>query len=105
MGFKPTWGRISRYGVIPYASSLDHVGAFTRNVRDMAIVIEALAGNDKHDMTSSTQPVPHYLENLNSDIKGIRIAVLKTVSDEIRNEDIKNNFNHVIETLLVIIHV
>ena len=97
VGFKPTWGRISRFGVIPYASSLDHVGAFTRNVRDMAIVIEALAGNDKHDMTSSTQPVPHYLENLNSDIKGIKIAVLKTVSDEIRNEDIKNNFNQVIE--------
>ena len=98
VGFKPTWGRISRFGVIPYASSLDHVGAFTRNVRDMAIVTEALAGNDKHDMTSSTQPVPHYLENLNSDIKGIKIAVLKTVSDEIRNEDIKNNFNQVIET-------
>lgn len=98
VGFKPTWGRISRFGVIPYASSLDHVGAFTRNVRDMAIVTEALAGHDIHDMTSSTRPVPHYLQNLNSNIKGTKIAVLKTVSNEIRNEDIKNNFNHVIET-------
>ena len=98
VGFKPTWGRISRFGVIPYASSLDHVGAFTRNVRDMAIVTEALAGHDKRDMTSSTRDVPHYLQELNSDIKGMKIAVLKTVSNEIRNVEIKNNFNHVVET-------
>ena len=49
-------------------------------------------------MTSSNRPVPHYLKDLNSDIKGIKIAVLKTVSDEIRNEDIKNNFVHVVNT-------
>lgn len=99
VGFKPTWGRISRFGVIPYASSLDHVGAFTRNVRDMAIVTEALAGRDDRDMTSSNLPVPHYLENLTSDIKGMKIAVLTTVSDEIGNKDIKENFEHVIATL------
>ena len=99
VGFKPTWGRISRFGVIPYASSLDHVGAFTRNVRDMAIVTKALAGRDDRDMTSSNLPVPHYLENLTSDIKGMKIAVLTTVSDEIRNKDIKENFEHVIATL------
>lgn len=99
VGFKPTWGRISRFGVIPYASSLDHVGAFTRSVRDMAIVTEALAGRDDRDMTSSNLPVPHYLENLTSDIKGMKIAVLTTVSDEIRNKDIKENFEHVIATL------
>lgn len=99
VGFKPTWGRISRFGVIPYASSLDHVGAFTRNVRDMAIVTEALAGRDDRDMTSSNLPVPHYLENLTSDIKGMKIAVLTTVSNEIRNKDIKENFEHVIATL------
>ena len=97
VGFKPTWGRISRFGVIPYASSLDHVGAFTRNVQDMAIVTEALAGRDERDMTSSTRVVSHYLKDLNSDIKGIKIAVLKTVSNEIRDEEIKNNFNHVID--------
>lgn len=99
VGFKPTWGRISRYGVIPYASSLDHVGAFTRNVRDMAIVIEAMAGRDNRDMTSSFKEVPHYLDNLSDDIRGMKIAVLKTVSDEIRNKEIKANFEMVINKL------
>lgn len=98
VGFKPTWGRISRFGVIPYASSLDHVGAFTRNVRDMAIVMETLAGRDDRDMTSSTREVPKYLDNLNPDISSIKIAVLKTVSDEIRNPKIKENFDKVIAT-------
>lgn len=98
VGFKPTWGRISRYGVIPYASSLDTVGAFTRNVRDMAIVIEAMAGRDERDMTSSTREVPHYLENLTDQIQGMKIAVLRSVSDEIRHPEIKKNFEMVIET-------
>ncbi|MEG0367668.1 MAG: amidase family protein, partial [Coprobacillus sp.] len=96
VGFKPTWGRISRYGVIPYASSLDHVGAFTRNVRDMAIVTNALAGRDDRDMTSSYHQVEDYLGCLTDDIKGIKIAVLKSVSDEIRNEEVKSNFDMVV---------
>lgn len=99
VGFKPTWGRISRYGVIPYASSLDHVGALTRNVRDMAIVMETLSGRDNQDMTSSTKEVPCYLHHLNNDIKGVKIAVLRTVSDEIKNPDIKDNFEYIIQTL------
>lgn len=99
VGFKPTWGRITRYGVIPYASSLDTIGAFTRNIRDMAIVLEQISGRDDFDMTSSFNDVPCYLDNLNSDITGMKIAVLKTVSEEISNEDIKNNFNSIIDKL------
>ncbi|MDD8048125.1 MAG: Asp-tRNA(Asn)/Glu-tRNA(Gln) amidotransferase subunit GatA [Thomasclavelia sp.] len=99
VGFKPTWGRISRFGVIPYASSLDHMGAFTRNIPDMAIVIEAMAGRDNHDMTSSNKEVPHYFDNLNPDIKGKKIGVLRTVSDEITNEEVKENFEKVVSTL------
>ncbi|MEG0275445.1 MAG: Asp-tRNA(Asn)/Glu-tRNA(Gln) amidotransferase subunit GatA [Coprobacillus sp.] len=99
VGFKPTWGRISRYGVIPYASSLDHVGAFTRNVRDMAIVIKALAGRDDHDMTSSYREVEDYIGSLTDSIQGIKVAVLKNVSDEIRNKDVKNNFEMVVGKL------
>ena len=96
IGFKPTWGRISRYGGIPYASSLDTIGAFTRNVRDMAIVAEAIAGRDNRDMTSSFNEVPHYLEQLTTDIKGMKIAVLRSISDEIVNEDVKANFEMVV---------
>lgn len=98
VGFKPSWGRISRYGVIPYASSLDHMGMFTRNVRDAAIVLEAMAGRDDRDMTSSFKEVPHYIEHLTSDIKNVKIGVLRSVSDEIRNEEIKENFEMVINT-------
>lgn len=98
VGFKPTWGRISRYGVIPYASSLDTLGAFTRNVRDMCIVTEAIAGRDERDMTSSIKPVPHYLNHLTDDISNLKIAVLTSVSNEIRNPDIKANFNEVVKT-------
>lgn len=95
-GFKPTWGRISRYGIIPYASSLDAVGIFTRNVRDMAIVTRELAGRDNRDMTSSFKEVPDYLSNLNPDLANRTIAVLTTVSDEVRNEKIKANFDEMV---------
>lgn len=98
VGFKPSWGRISRYGVIPYASSLDHMGMFTRNVRDAAIVLEAMAGRDDRDMTSSFKEVPHYIKHLTSDIKNVKIGVLRSVSDEIRNEEIKENFEMVVNT-------
>ncbi len=98
VGFKPTWGRISRYGLIPYASSLDTVGAFTRNVRDMAIVIEALSGRDDKDMTSSMSRVPHYLDNLDKNIQGMKIAVIQSINDEITNPLIKTNFEKVIQT-------
>ncbi len=95
-GFKPTWGRISRYGIIPYASSLDAVGIFTRNVRDMAIVTRELAGRDDRDMTSSFKEVPDYLENLNPDLKNKTVAILTTVSNEVKNEQIKANFEEVV---------
>ncbi|MCD7894204.1 MAG: Asp-tRNA(Asn)/Glu-tRNA(Gln) amidotransferase subunit GatA [Erysipelotrichaceae bacterium] len=98
VGFKPTWGRISRYGIIPYASSLDTVGAFTRNVRDMCIVMEAISGRDDRDMTSSNREVPHYLNDLTDDISNYKIAILTSVSDEIRNKDIQANFEYVINT-------
>ena len=98
VGFKPTWGRISRYGVIPYASSLDHVGAFTRTVSDMAIVIEAIAGYDEKDMTSSRKAVEPYYNNLSKDIKGLKIAVLKNVYDEITDSEMLKNMNDVIKS-------
>lgn len=97
IGFKPTWGRISRYGVIPYASSLDHVGAFTRSVEDMAIVIEAMSGRDDRDMTSSNRPVEAYYDHLTSDIQDKKIAVIKNVYEQLSNSEIKKNFDHMID--------
>lgn len=95
-GFKPTWGRISRYGIIPYASSLDAVGIFTRNVRDMAIVTKELAGRDDRDMTSSHKEVPDYLANLNANLENKTIAVLTTVANEVKNDQIKANFEQMV---------
>ena len=97
IGVKPTYGRISRYGVIPYASSLDHVGYFTTNVKDAALTLEVLAGRDDHDLTSSLRPVENYSEQLNTCLAGKKIAVFKTVNDAVQNETFKNTFNALME--------
>jgi aspartyl-tRNA(Asn)/glutamyl-tRNA(Gln) amidotransferase subunit A len=77
VGLKPTYSRVSRYGIIAYASSLDQVGPFTKTVRDTAILLRSLAGLDPHDSTCSAQPVPDYAAALTGDIKGLRIGVPK----------------------------
>lgn len=92
IGMKPTYGRISRYGIIPYASSLDHVGYFTTSVEDAALALEVLAGRDDRDMTSSYREVEEYRKQINNDIHGKRIAVLENVQDGVIDE-INENFN------------
>jgi len=89
-GFKPTYGRISRYGVIAYASSFDQVGTLTSSVTDAALLMEVLAGADAHDSTVSRLPVPAYSANLeNQGIK--KIAVLKeTLESEALDADLKS---------------
>lgn len=99
IGVKPTYGRISRYGIIPYASSLDHVGYFTTAVEDAALALEVLAGRDPRDMTSSTRAVEAYRAQLNSDIRGLRIAVLDNVQQAITHPEIKENFAALKESL------
>lgn len=99
VGFKPTYGRISRYGVIPYASSLDHVGFFTSNVSDAAKTLEVLAGRDDKDVTTSNLPVENYLGNINADLKGKKIAVLGNVMNSIKDERIIANFNQLADEL------
>lgn len=81
VGVKPSYGRISRYGVIPYASSLDHVGYFCQNVYDASVLLEVLAGRDDKDLTSNTKPVLEYSKLLESDIKDKKILVFKNVLD------------------------
>lgn len=99
VGVKPTYGRISRYGIIPYASSLDHVGFFTQCVEDAAKSLYTLAGRDDHDMTSSNLPVEDYYALLNSDVIGKKIGILKNVTDAITDEAILKSFNDLVDAL------
>jgi aspartyl-tRNA(Asn)/glutamyl-tRNA(Gln) amidotransferase subunit A len=77
VGIKPTYGRVSRYGLVAYASSLDQIGTFGRDVRDAALLLGAVAGHDPRDSTSMTLPVPDYgaLEANASDLRGVRVGV------------------------------
>ncbi|HLI78498.1 MAG TPA: Asp-tRNA(Asn)/Glu-tRNA(Gln) amidotransferase subunit GatA [Candidatus Binataceae bacterium] len=77
VGIKPTYSRVSRYGVIAYASSLDQVGPFSRTVRDAAIMLRSLAGIDPNDSTCSAREVPDYERALTGDVRGLRIGVPK----------------------------
>lgn len=90
VGIKPTYGRISRYGVIPYAASLDHVGVFSQNVKDAATLLNVLAGRDDKDMTSSFNSVEDYTALFDMDLSGKRIGVFKSVHDTIENEETLN---------------
>lgn len=99
VGVKPTYGRISRYGVIPYASSLDHVGYFTTNVKDAALILEILSGRDDNDLTSSNEKVLEYSKILDPNIKGKRILVFKNVIDSINNKDILTSFSNLVSSL------
>jgi aspartyl-tRNA(Asn)/glutamyl-tRNA(Gln) amidotransferase subunit A len=80
VGLKPTYGRVSRYGLIAFASSLDQIGPFTRSVEDAALVLSAIAGHDSADSTSSPLPVPDYRAGLTDDLTGTRIGVAREYS-------------------------
>ena len=99
VGLKPTWGRISRFGLFPFAPSLDHVGYFTRSVLDSAAVLSLLAGRDEKDVTSSTKEVEDYTKNINNSLKNMRIAVIKQVIDSIKDEKIKEEFYASVQSL------
>jgi aspartyl-tRNA(Asn)/glutamyl-tRNA(Gln) amidotransferase subunit A len=75
VGLKPTYGRVSRHGLMAMASSLDQIGPFTKTVRDSALVLGAIAGNDKFDSTTVPRDVPDYIETLEQDISGLRVGV------------------------------
>jgi aspartyl-tRNA(Asn)/glutamyl-tRNA(Gln) amidotransferase subunit A len=77
VGLKPTYGRVSRYGLVAFASSLDQIGPFTKDVRDAATVLEVISGHDRRDSTSVPQPVPHFSKQLTGDIKGLHLGLPK----------------------------
>lgn len=82
VGFKPTYGRISRYGLFPFASSLDHVGIFARNVYDTAVITDILKGKDKMDMTTLDDDNINYSDNLSSSLEGKKLFYIKEVVDK-----------------------
>ena len=77
VGLKPSYGRVSRWGIVAFASSLDQAGPITKTVEDAAILLDIISGHDEKDSTSSVFPKENYYENLNSDIKGMKIGIPK----------------------------
>jgi aspartyl-tRNA(Asn)/glutamyl-tRNA(Gln) amidotransferase subunit A len=93
VGMKPTYGRVSRWGVIAYASSLDQVGVFSKDVRDSALIMNIIAGHDPLDSTSAAIEVPDYTSYLDGDIKGLRIAYPKEYFQQGVDAAIKDSIN------------
>jgi aspartyl-tRNA(Asn)/glutamyl-tRNA(Gln) amidotransferase subunit A len=89
VGMKPTYGRVSRFGLIAFASSLDQIGPLTRNVKDNALALNAISGHDAKDSTSATATVPDFTANLTGDIKGMKIALPKEYLGEGIDEGVK----------------
>jgi len=98
VGLKPTYGRVSRYGVIAYASSLDQVGPITRDVTDCAIMLGAIAGHDPKDSTSVRTPVPDYTAALTGDVRGLKIGLPKEYFIAGLDRDVQESMDRAIET-------
>ena len=92
-GLKPTYGRVSRYGMVAFASSLDQGGPMTQTAEDAALIMNIIAGFDEHDSTSTEKPTDNYTEKLNNSIKGLKIGLPKQYFDE----NLDNNVADVIE--------
>ncbi|MBV8221779.1 MAG: Asp-tRNA(Asn)/Glu-tRNA(Gln) amidotransferase subunit GatA [Candidatus Eremiobacteraeota bacterium] len=86
VGVKPTYGRVSRYGIVAFASSLDQAGPMSIDVRDSADTLEAIAGHDAMDSTSVDVPVPHYADQLRRDLKGVRIGIVTEFEESIASD-------------------
>jgi len=99
VGIKPTYGRVSRFGVIAFASSLDQVGPITKNVEDNAILLQAISGYDENDMTTLKNSVEDYTKYLNKDINGFKIGVVKQVNKMAEGLEVEQAFNNVVELL------
>lgn len=99
VGYKPTWGLISRYGLFPFSPSLDHVGYFTRSVYDAASLLNILSGHDENDMTSSYKEKIDYCQGIENENKNFKIAVIEEIYDELINPKIKESFDNLVNQL------
>ncbi len=103
VGYKPTYGMISRYGVFPFASSLDHLGVLTRSVKDAAIVVDNMKGIDKNDMTSWDSSNIHLYDSLDGNVKGKKLCYIKEICDineyDNPSNELKEHFNNFFKAL------
>lgn len=99
VGIKPTYGRVSRYGLMSFGSSLDQIGALAKTTEDLARILQIIAGYDEKDATSADVEVPDYLAVLKADIKGIKIGLPKEYFAEGLDENIKKVINEAVEKL------
>ncbi len=98
-GCKPTYGRVSRFGLVAFASSLDQIGPITRSVADCALLLEEICGHDSRDSTSADRDVPRFTENLDRDVKGLRIGLPKEYFADGLEPEIKNRIQKVVDFL------
>lgn len=89
-GMKPTYGRVSRYGLVAFASSFDQIGPFANSARDIAHILKVIAGHDERDSTSAKIAVPDYLAVMNSDVKGVKIGLPKEYFNDALNPEIRS---------------
>ncbi len=98
IGLKPTYGRVSRYGLVAFGSSLDQIGVFVRRAPDAAIVLEIIAGRDVHDATTADVPVPNYSSELEKDINGLRVGVSHALLGEGLDNEVRDVIEKAIDT-------
>ena len=98
VGLKPTYGLVSRFGLVAFASSLDQIGPITKDVRDSAMLLNLIAGHDEKDTTSENREKVDYTKALKNDVKGLKIGVPKEFYGEGINEEVKENLKNAIET-------
>ena len=99
VGLKPTYGRVSRYGLVAFASSLDQIGPITKNVRDSAILMNIISGHDLYDSTSADMPVPDFTSNLGQEIKGLKIGIPKEYFIEGLDKEVEDSVKEAIKKL------
>lgn len=99
VGVKPTYGRVSRYGIVAFASSLDQAGPMTRTVKDAALMSEVICGHDPYDQTTAQESVPQWLNALSGDIKGLKVGLPKEYFTDSITEDTKKVVENAIEII------
>ena len=99
VGLKPTYGRVSRYGLVAYASSFDSIGPLALTTKDAASVLQVIAGHDLNDSTSAEVPVPNYISQMTKDVKGVRIGIPKEYFGKALDSEIRQSIEKKIDVL------